>query len=908
MWKRTRLSLAIGAAFGAGLTGMAPGAWAQAPAPATPQSLERVEITGSLLRRIEGETALPVTVLKTEELARAGVTSAEQAVQYISQNQQSTVTANSVGASNGGASFADLRGLGAARTLVLVNGKRIVNNPYGTVSVDLNALPFVAIDRIEVLTDGASAIYGTDAVAGVINFITRREYQGFNVSAETVLPTNSGEGEVYRATIGGGYGSLATQGWNIFGGYSYRKQEPLKATDRDFARSAVVADRGVFKASPTTFPANYNQGEAVEGNPTVPACSPPFSLFLPNVFGPNSCGFDYVPFINIIPEQEQQSLLLKGSLALGKSATASLEYLWAQNIVDTIISPTPLTGLNMPSTNPFYPGGGITPGTAGIDPAEPVSLGWRTTIAGGRASKFENTTDRILGLVEGEFAKWNYQVSAFQSKSDVSNTFTGGYLNNNGIRAGLAGTGGAPFLNPFGPNTAAGSAYITQNLILGEIQQAEGTLKTIAAGASGDIFQIAGRPVSLAVGAEFSKDEVQYTNDFTLIRQAASSGLAGAEDVTGDRDIKALAAEINFPLLRNLDLNLAVRYDDYSDFGSTTNPKISIRYTPVQQLLLRASYNTGFRAPTLFDVYAPNSLTFTGSAYDDPILCPGGTLAAGGVSTRDCGIQFNQQQGGNRALTPEESKAWTFGFVAQPIPSIAFGLDYWKYQITNSIGVLGEQAIFGDTSKYASLFVRCSQATPAERALIDACGIPGGDPLAYIKNTQLNLGDYRTDGFDGSFQWNGEATPYGRFSAGIRGTYIRTYKYQLEQNGEYFDNLGNYFNGIPVPRLRTVLNLGWQYSVWSAQVLNRYTSGYTDANAEAGVDPEFYNTVGSYSVWDISVSYTGFKGLTLTAGLLNAFDKDPPFSNQSDAFQVGYDQRLTNPIGRAVLLRAAYQF
>jgi len=198
-----------------------------------------------------------------------------------------------------------------------------------------------------------------------------------------------------------------------------------------------------------------------------------------------------------------------------------------------------------------------------------------------------------------------------------------------------------------------------------------------------------------------------------LIRQAASSGLAGAEDIDGDRSIWAVMGEMNIPIVKGLELGLALRYDDYSDFGNTTNPKISLRYQPIADLLLRGSYNTGFRAPTLFDVFAPNSLTYTGRRYNDPVLCPGGVpnVAAGGVATRDCNIQFQQQNGGNTSLEPEESTAWTLGFVWQTTPQISFGMDYWNLEVTKSIGVLGESTIFGDTAKYSSLFVRCSRAS-----------------------------------------------------------------------------------------------------------------------------------------------------------------------------------------------------
>ena len=206
MFRKTKLCKGLLLAFGGSLALAALPARAQ-DAQAT--QLDRVEVTGSSIKRLAAEAALPVQVLKADDLAKAGVTNAQEALNFVAANQSSTTTTTSVGASTGGASFADLRGLGDSRTLVLVNGKRMVNNPYLAAAVDLNAIPFGAVERIEVLTDGASAIYGSDAIAGVVNFITRKEYSGISASASGNWPEASGGGEKYTASLTGGYGSLA---------------------------------------------------------------------------------------------------------------------------------------------------------------------------------------------------------------------------------------------------------------------------------------------------------------------------------------------------------------------------------------------------------------------------------------------------------------------------------------------------------------------------------------------------------------------------------------------------------------------------------------------------------------------------------------------------------------------------
>ncbi len=320
MLYRTKLSLAVSAAFGAGLAGMAPGVAAQTE----PQKFERVEVTGSLLRRIEAENALPVTTISVDELIKAGATNAEQAMSLVTQGGASLVSSGSVSQGNGAASYASLRSLGAQRTLVLLNGKRVVSNPFSSVAVDLNTLPMAALDRIEVLSDGASSTYGTDAIAGVVNFITRKDYQGITVGGDVQLPEEGG-GEVYLANLLAGIGNLASQGWNVFGGFNYRKQESMLGTERDFMRTSYIPSHGFNGLSPTTFPANYTQSSTgVNTNPYYPACQPPRSISTPEPppVGLNGtiCGADTQGYTTVVPNQEQWSVFMRGSLALGKSA------------------------------------------------------------------------------------------------------------------------------------------------------------------------------------------------------------------------------------------------------------------------------------------------------------------------------------------------------------------------------------------------------------------------------------------------------------------------------------------------------------------------------------------------------------------------------------------------------------
>jgi iron complex outermembrane receptor protein len=928
MFKQTRVASAALLAIGATLA---------TPMLVQAQDAQRIEITGSLIKRVANEAATQVVVLNVEELQKQGVTNAEQAVKFITQQQGGTVTSGSVSGTNGAASYADLRSLGANRTLVLLNGKRVAPNPFAVVGTDLNTLPLAAVARIETLADGASSTYGTDAIAGVINFITKKDYKGGQVGVMAQVTENGG-GDVKTGSVLGGIGDLAKDRWNLFGSLNVRKQDPMRGDERAFSRTSYQPDKGFNGTSPTSFPANYTQtGTVGNANPASPNCLPPSSISVPEVNGTRiRCFADTQVFTSTVPKQDQSSLFLRGSLLLGNDHTASLEYFRATNKVLQQIAPSPEGGLNMPQTSPYYPGNGVYAANPALDTTRPISLAWRTTVLGPRMGEQENTTQRLVAAVEGSLAGWDYNANAVISRAAVDNTYINGWPKTLPLRAGVSGcaagyntttgacttplldgNGNRLYLNPFGDQTAAGLAYMQANTVLGLVQEGESNTKAVSLTASRSLMRMAGGDMQFAANVEARKEDMVYRTDAAKTSQAASSGLAGNGPLReGDRDVKAVSLELNLPVLKGLELGLSLRHDKYSDFGGTTNPKVSMRWQPNDMFLVRGSANSGFAAPSLYNLYLPNQTTFTSNRYNDPVLCPNGVVnaGAGGVASRDCGIQFQQLQGGNAGLKAEESSAWTVGFVVAPNNHLTLGADYWHYKIKDSISTIGEQSIFADPTKYAGLYVRCSQATAQQQLLIGACQTPGGDPLAYVINTFLNLGDVETNGIDLQATVTSGPTSVGRFKGSYRGTYVTKYRFQIEPAGRWFNPLGNYspqFGG-PVIRYQQVASVEWEQGPWSTLVTNRFLSGYRDQNSQGApfnVAPFNTRSVAYYSVFDMSVTYRGIKGLTLQAGILNMFDEDPPFTNQVARFQArGYDDRFHNPLGRSYQVSARYEF
>jgi len=898
-FERKKIASALAYILGVG------GAAALAGSPALAQEI-KVEVTGSNIKRVEAEGALPVQVIRAEDLARQGITNAEQVLQLIPASQSTIMTSQGIGLTTGGISEANLRGLGYNKTLVLLNGRRVANHAYQAAGVDLNSIPLAAIERIEVLRDGASAIYGTDAVGGVINFILRKEFTGVDVAAEYQAPEQGG-GATTRATGAFGYGSLAKDRWNVFATIDYRKQQVLTALDRDFANTGIRPDKDLFRFSGTGMPANVNPG----GNPYFPDCRPGVGSVNLVPFGIDRessrvCRFDFVRYIDIIPENETLSIVAKGSLKIGDNHVASLEYVRAENDSISRVAPTPLTGLQLPSTNPYYPGNGSTPAVAGVT-GQQVGVNWRTLPAGKRTNEPKNTAERAIAQIEGVLAGWDYQGALTYNKTTTKEDFTNGYVKAPVFVQGLRGT--APgfegvFLNPFNDPTAQEAALISSAKVLGRVIDAKGEVKGVDAKASREIWQLPAGPLAMAVGAEYRDEEFSFDLNETNVRPAASSGLELATDVSGKRNVSAAFAEFSIPIVKTLEAQVAVRYDRYSDVGNTTNPKVALRWQPNRNLLLRSSYNTGFRAPTLYELNQPEQLTFTSDAYDDPLLCPGGNPVAGANPARDCGQQFRVRQAGNKSLEPEKSKTWTVGFIVEPWPEVSFGVDYWNIRLKNQINVLGEQTIFGDPVKYANRFFRCGQIDPALAVQISDCltgtGTIDALALAYINTPNDNLGDVKTAGYDITLSLRPPPTAYGRFTLSLEGTYVDYYDYQREKGGDYVHNAGSYQDASPIFRWQHTAALNWSYGPWAANLVQRFKASYTDQ------DPS--NRVGAYETYDTSLTYTGFKNLTLTAGVRNILDRDPPFSNQGTTFQVGYDPRFTDPLGRTWWARVNYAF
>jgi len=860
--------------------------------------IQRVEITGSAIKRIDAETAVPVTVVKMDDLKKEGITTVEQVMANLSVSQSSVGTSQTVGTSSGGAAFADLRGIGANKTLVLLNGRRLANNALDSSAPDLNMIPFAALERVEVLRDGASSLYGSDAVGGVINFITKKDYRGGTVTLGADS-TQHGGGSANNANIGFGFGDLNEDGYNIFAMVDHQYQHALSASQRDFNR------RFPGGLSSSTYPANYFT-DASSANPLGPACNG--DLLVPGNNG--ACQMTTAPLVDYVPKSERTTGLVKGTFKLSENHELGVELLKTESKVTSQTAPVPYGGLTVNrfrpngSLNPYFPGNGTIAASIPLvdengNALDSVDARWRDMASGPRHNQNVNKQQRLVVSLNGVVAGWDYQTALTYNENKVDRNLVGGYTDGSMITDGVLNG----VINPFGAQDAAGAALIANAAVSGTLERAKGINKGADFKASrevGDWFKT-GNQAGLAVGAQYEHQEFNSAANTAFAEKVvASTGTDPNSVSVGKRTVSALFGELNVPLLKNLDVTAAFRYDKYSDFGHTTNPKFSFRYQPAREVLLRGSYSKGFRAPSLYEINAQNSYTNSSGPVNDPVNCPGGTNLPNKSPVTNCNQQFQVMNGGNQNLNPERSKTATVGIVWEGIKNLTLSADYWNIRLTQQISELQDFDVLADPTTFAGYYHRNPQGDLAT----DGSQCPNPVTCGYLDLRKQNLGDMNTNGIDLAANYRLRTRDYGNFNFAMNSTWVHKYEYQNFIGDSMHTKVGTFSGDGVIFRWQNTMNLNWSKDKFGAGLTARYKTGYDDqVTSTYGA-----HHVPSYTTFDGYGSWQAIKGLTLTAGVRNLFDRDPPLSYQNAAFQSGYDPRYADPMGRTFYLRGTYNF
>ncbi len=872
---------------------------------ASPPATLRIEVTGSNIRRTDVETALPVQVITREDIERGGSTTVAELMSKLSANLLPFNDQLSIGSQiaapfqplpRPGQSTVNLRGIGDGSTLVLVNGRRVANYAFDGGAVDVNSIPIAAIDRVEVLKDGASAIYGTDAIAGVVNFILRKDFSGVDMSGYGAV-TGQGGGNQYQANVTAGYGDLGKDRFNVFATLSYQKDEALSAASRDFTRTGYRPDVGLFDYNAFSFPANV-VGPIDLVNPSAASgCAPPRSFPIAGSANTVACGYDPQSLVDIIPPAERFSAIGRATFQVSPVVTLFADLAYSRNRLELTLPPTPISSLSTtggaqvlyPASGPYYP----TSFAAANGISGDLDLWFRTDSLGNRIDVVDSQAVRSVLGADGSFAGWDYSTAFVYSRNSQTDDLAHGYVSQHRLLQGLA-TG---LINPFGPSGPEGNDLLQSSLINGNYHTATGTTWLVDAKASRDIVRLPGGPLAVALGAEARKE--QLSNDFSPLAQSGDVVTVGdVSSVAGGRRAQALYAEASVPLAKAWESQLAVRYDHYSDFGGTVNPKVAIRWQPVSQLVLRSSWGTGFRAPTIYDLYVPpQQIGTTDPRFPDPVRCPV-THEPG-----DCEAGFTALAGGNPNLGAETSEQFNAGAVWEPFDGASIAIDYWKINESNVIQSLSQQQLFGDFSRWAGTNVVRGAVDPAYP------GLPG--PIVTVFLGNQNLGDLRTSGFDVDLQWRGRATSLGRLSFGLNGTYVTTYKLDFGID-QFSSGLGNNDLNGAVPRWRHHASVTWSNGPWSATLAQTFQLGYSECN-QLTVDPHTgactgNRRVGDYSIWDTQAQYSGFKNTAIVLGVKNLFDRDPPFTQAGLGFSGGYDPVYADPRGVTYYAKLTFSF
>jgi iron complex outermembrane receptor protein len=961
-------------------------------------------VTGSRIKQDPTKSAAPLQVITPSDLSREGINGPEQLISFLSTNgngadnlaSNSDVTTGAQRGTNG-LSAANLRGQGAAATLVLLNGRRVAAHGLTGGAVDVNQVPFAALERVEVLKDGASAIYGTDAIGGVINFITKSNFQGVVINGFTDI-TQRNDSAIYRLSGTAGYGDLDEQGFNIMGAVSKSWNSALLGQDRDFVngnqpeRGLSVDTRGTPIA--TAFPANTNSLFAPSGSLLGGTTNSTANFYLPGLLIPGTTtradgginpldlaggagcdsvdgGMAYDEVLWSVPgakfacswdtgraavlQQPLQTLTFygKATLALGdhrlaaeitgSDADSKKRFSHNQYSINATTMPLyyPLNATTAATYNSVYDAiAGTFPAVGAVGDrtvdtvgnyGKPIAYRWRN-IPGGNREYVTNTKTIRGGLTaEGPLGgTWDYRAGASYAKSEASSVLGTGYhyagifrSAANATASGVAGavSGGIDPRAPIAPGaTRPGIVGLLNSGILNPFSvtqsdaalagldaiSAEGTtlyggqyeVKQFDASVSGSLFDLPAGAVQVALGADYRRETYSFNGSAAAVTGQAEIFNVAFDNVNAltpkNRNVKAVYAEMSVPVLDMLELTGAVRLDDYTGFGSTVNPKFTARFSPTDWVMLRASYNTGFRVPSFNQIF--NGVTESpnpGNNLTDPSTCP-----AGGVVnvTAGCGaITPTSLSGGNLNLGPETSEQYSAGIVFTPAPQFSASVDFWSIAVDNTIGALTIAQLLANQSFFPDRVIRTSNV------------------ITQLDLRADNIGSRRTQGLEVSLRGGLDALG-GVFTAGLDGTYLVKKREKFLPTAPFGSSL------IGVFTYAGDLGLKWKHSAFINYAVDDvmlsfsqiYRNGYkNNALPASSSRPDYNERVKAYVTYNLSAAMDMNDKLRLTAGVRNVFDTDPPFAITYDSNTgsgSSWEPRVADPRGRSFTLSVEAKF
>ena len=829
--------------------------------------VERIEITGSHIKRQDMEGPSPVTSLSQEDIQKSGVTDLISLFTKLPISGQGTFStqANSSDDTANGGSSVSLRGLGADSTLILINGRRVSVSPFAkgidTSFVDINNIPLSAIKRVDILKDGASATYGSDAVAGVINIVLRDDIEGAELSAKIGSTADGGGDEKSVNLVFGNSSENASHTFVL----EYFNRDEILYSDRDYSATANQAARtGDPDATDFRSSAGIPGTIALADDPSNrlidlygnDQCAPEYQDFANNL-----CRYDYAPHMTMIPAAERFSWNYMGKYEINENVRAFGE-LNGQNSKSTV------RGAGSPSFNElFMSGDNINHPFADMPEHEfygqDLTMRRRTVDIGNREKRVDSDYYRaILGL-QGEINDWSWEAAYSYIKSSSVERGVDGFPNSRRVQEAID----SGLWNPFEPSS--NSQESLDFIETTTTRVGKSTMKSLDFKISGAVFEMPHGDVYFALGSEYREETISDNPDDQFLRGEVFG--TEATQANGSRDNLAFFGELAIPVLDNLEVQLAVRHEDYSDFGTTTDPKVSFLWTPTEDLSVRGSYGTAFRAPSLHQLGL-------GRTDESPNLVDSLRCAAIGNQDRACEPQeYTAVFEGNPDLGPETSKSYNFGVIYNFSNDVNFSIDYYNYDISDIIDS-DTQFVIDNFGLDSTIVVRRPTSIAND---------PG--EVIQVNDSFQNIGDLKTSGIDLDLRYAFE-TNMGEFKLGYVMNYVLNFEdYKNTEEG-----------GFEQPQMRWTASADWVLDDISATAAINYIDSF-EQEASLNLNKE----VDSMTTLDASVNYFGIDNLVLTLGATNLTNEKPPFAYHDF---MGFAVNVHSGQGRFAYAQAKYKF
>lgn len=840
---------------------------AQEAAGGNATTLDRIEITGSRIKRADVEGALPITVINRQDIEISGRATVADILQNSSFNSFGSIVPSS-GSSAQSFAGLSLRGLGEGRTLILIDGRRAAVSPLTGEGQDLSSIPAAAVERIEILTDGASAIYGADAIGGVVNVITRRNYEGFQVSAGAT--DNKYGGDATEASVL--FGTASERG-SVMGGISYNDQKISYVSDYPWSDSVAGSSYANNYLNVLTD-ANGNRIAGsnlyTNGSSVVPGgCSGTNFYETTNSAGRTSCLYNYVGDMADTASIKNKNLFLRSEYAITDAWTVNADIYVNRKDSTSVYAPVP-ESIFVSADSP----NNVTGQDAYIKHRF-AALDRRYTYTD------ENSYDVNLSL-HGQLT--DSTSVDFGVRSNESRAMVTGYnYVNIPVAEQYFESGQYNAFDPYANSKEvldAISTTISRNTFYKQ--------KEFNAQLTTDLFRLPGGVSSLAVGGEYSKHD--YADIYDQQSAAGNVGGSAGNSAWGNRNLTSAFAEWSLPIFNNFSADLAVRYDHYSDFGDSTSPKLSLRFQPLDNLTFRASYGKGFRAPTL------QALNQQDAFSADTVTDQATALAYGLAASSS--IQINGYHVANPDLKAETSKQFSAGVVYDPFAWASISVDYWNTEIKDQIKWYSAQTVINRTA--------LGQYLP--------------DNLSVVRNSDGSIqavyagygneGLVKTDGVDLNIRTRFDLNDWGRLTSTLQGSWTRSYKIESRYGSD------EYVGGNGYPEWRANLTTRWERGDWSlAWTMNMigYEPGYYVEYYEGDyscseLKGEGYvkRCGGAYITHDLQLNYNAPWNGTISLGARNLTNKAPVYDVAYSP--TNFNSSLYNGYGRQLYVRYTQNF